>query len=50
MKQIYEEAAKIIIWPRKPENDENNRLAFSMMKGFKKRFLDVQKKGRLYQW
>ena len=49
MKQIYEEAAKIIVWLGKPENDENNRLAFSMMKGFKKRFLDVQKKGRPYR-
>jgi Heterokaryon incompatibility protein (HET) len=49
MKQIYEEAAKIIVWLGKPKNDESNRLAFSMMKGFKKRFLDVQKKGRPYR-
>jgi hypothetical protein len=49
MKQIYEEAAKIIVWLGKPENDDDNRLAFSMMKSFKKRFLDVQNKGRPYR-
>ena len=49
MKQIYEEAAKFIVWLGKPENDEHNRLAFSMMKGFKKRFLDLQKKSRPYR-
>jgi hypothetical protein len=49
MKQIYEEAPKIIVWLGNPENDEYNQLAFSMMKAFKKRFLDVQKKGRPYR-
>jgi hypothetical protein len=49
MKQIYIEAAKIIVWLGKPKNDENNRLAFSMMKGFNKRFLDLQQKRRPYR-
>lgn len=49
MKQIYEEAAIITVWLGKPENYKNNRLAFSMMKSFKKRFLDIQKKGRPYR-
>jgi hypothetical protein len=49
MKQIYEEAAIITVWLGEPEDYENNRLAFSMMKGFRKRFLDIQKKGRPYR-
>ena len=48
MTQIYEQAAKILVWLGKPENEANNRLAFPMMKDFEKRHRHVAKKGRPY--
>ncbi|MCJ1315427.1 hypothetical protein MMC15_000746 [Xylographa vitiligo] len=49
MKQIYEQAAKILVWLGKPENEFENRLAFSMMKDFRNRFRNVESKGRPYR-
>ena len=49
MTQIYEQAANIIAWLGKPENENNNRLAFSMMKDFDDRYRRVRKKGRPYR-
>jgi hypothetical protein len=49
MRQIYEQAAKIIVWLGKPENEANNRLAFPMMKDFEKRFRHMTKKARPYR-
>ena len=49
MTQIYEQATKIFVWLGKPENEANNRLAFSMMKDFQKRYLDMILKGRPYR-
>lgn len=49
MTEIYEEAAKIVVWLGKPENEANNRLAFSMMKDFQKRYRHVMNKGRPYR-
>jgi Heterokaryon incompatibility protein (HET) len=49
MKQIYEQAAKVLVWLGRPENEANNRLAFPMMKDFEKRLRRVQKKGRPYR-
>src|SRR5271155_3264352 len=49
MKQIYEQAAKILVWLGKPENEANNRLAFPMMKYFGKRFRHMFKKARPYR-
>lgn len=36
MKQIYEQAEKVLVWLGKPENENNNRLAFEKLKYFKK--------------
>lgn len=49
MTQIYEQAANILVWLGKPENQANNRLAFSMMKEFRERYHQVMKNGRSYQ-
>ena len=49
MRQIYEQAAKILVWLGKPENETHNQLAFSMMKIFGKRYRHVMKKGRTYR-
>ncbi len=49
MTQIYEQAASIMVWLGKPENEANNRLAFSMMEDFEKRYRHVAKKGRPYR-
>jgi len=49
MRQIYEGAAKVLVWLGKPENEANNRLAFPMMKDFHKRFRRVAKKARRYR-
>ena len=49
MTQIYEQAASIIVWLGKPENEANNRLAFSMMKDFGSRYRRVRDEGRPYR-
>jgi hypothetical protein len=49
MKQIYEQATKVLVWLGKPENEANNRLAFPMMKDFEKRFRHVMEKARPYR-
>ncbi len=49
MTQIYEQAAKILVWLGKPENEANNRLAYAMMKDFDKWHRHVTKKGRPYR-
>ena len=49
MTQIYEQAVKILVWLGKPENEANNRLAFSMMEDFEKLYRHVAKKARPYQ-
>jgi hypothetical protein len=49
MREIYEKAANVIVWLGKPESEENNRLAFSLMNSFEKRFIDVQKKTHAYR-
>ncbi|MCJ1397393.1 hypothetical protein MMC11_000586 [Xylographa trunciseda] len=49
MKEIYEQAAKILVWLGKPVNEANNRLAFPLMKHFEKRFRQVITKGRPYR-
>lgn len=49
MTQIYEQAAKILVWLGKPENETNNRLAFPMMKDFEKRFRHGMKKAHLHR-
>ena len=49
MTQIYEQATSILVWLGKPENEANNRLAFSMMKDFEKRLRHVRKKARPYR-
>ena len=49
MTQIYEQAASIIVWLGKPENEANNRLGFSMMKDYESRWRHVGKKGRPYR-
>ena len=48
MTQIYEQASEILVWLGKPENEANNRLAFTMMKDFQERYLDMTVKGRSY--
>ena len=47
--QIYEQAASILVWLGKPENEANNGLAFSMMKEFRERYRQVMKNGRPYR-
>ena len=49
MKQIYEQAAKILVWLGKPENEANNQLAFPIMKEFEKRYRHVAKQARPYR-
>ena len=49
MTQIYEQATKVLIWLGKPENEANNRLAFSLMKDFEKRSREMALKGRPYR-
>ena len=49
MKQIYEQAAKILVWLGKPENEANNRLAFPLMMDFEKRFRHTVKKARPFR-
>ena len=39
MKQIYEQAEKVLVWLGKPENKNNNQLAFDKMKYFWKTYL-----------
>jgi hypothetical protein len=46
MKQIYEQAARVLVWLGKPENEINNRLAFALMKEFEKRYLRMMLKSR----
>lgn len=49
MTQIYEQAIKTLVLPRKPENEVNNRLAFPMIKEFEKRYRAMAMKGCPYQ-
>lgn len=49
MKEIYEQAEKVLVWLGKPENENNNRLAFERIKYFKKIFMDSFKKGHPYR-
>jgi Heterokaryon incompatibility protein (HET) len=46
MKQIYEQATKVLVWLGKPESEANNRLAYLMMREFELRFRRIQNKGR----
>ena len=48
MTQIYEQASRILVWLGKPENEANNRLAFTMMKDFQEqeRHFHMTLKGR----
>jgi hypothetical protein len=39
MKQLYEQATRVLVWLGKPENEINNRLAFALMKKFVRRYL-----------
>ncbi|MCJ1434679.1 hypothetical protein MMC27_004048 [Xylographa pallens] len=49
MKQIYEQATKILVWLGNPANEANNRLAVLMMKTFSNRLRKVVEKGRPYR-
>lgn len=49
MRQIYERADKVLVWLGKPNNEVNNRLAFSLMERFAKRFLKLQSDARPYR-
>ena len=49
MRQIYEQAEKILVWLGKPSNAEDNRLAFQKMAYFDKAFRRVMSKGRPYR-
>lgn len=49
MKQIYEQAAKVLVWLGKPVNETNNRLAFPMMRYFRKLHNAGLKKARPYR-
>ncbi len=40
MKQVYEQAEKVLVWLGKPENESNNRLAFAKMKELRVVYLD----------
>ncbi|KAL8837770.1 MAG: hypothetical protein Q9170_002388 [Blastenia crenularia] len=46
MKEIYERAAKVLVWLGYPEDEANNRLAFQMMDRFEKRHRNVEKIAR----
>lgn len=43
MGQIYERAAKVLVWLGNPENKANNRLAFQMMHRLENRYRNVEK-------
>nr|POF04187.1 heterokaryon incompatibility protein 6, or allele [Quercus suber] len=49
MKQIYEQAAQILVWLGTAENAVNNQLAFSMMSRFEKLSRNVMSKSRPYR-
>lgn len=49
MKQIYENASRVLVWLGPPENEECNRLAFQKMGYFEKRFDKTVIKGRPYR-
>ena len=46
MRQIYEQAEKVLVWLGKPQNEEDNRLAFRKMDYFAKSLRRVVIKGR----
>ena len=49
MKQVYEQAGKVLVWLGLPANDLNNRLAFSLMEIYEKRYRRVMLQGRPYR-
>ena len=49
MRQIYEQAEKVLVWLGKPDNDANNRLAFRLLNIFEARYHRVLRKGRPYR-
>ena len=49
MKQVYEQAGKVLVWLGIPANDANNRLAFSLMKAYEKAYRRVMLQGRPYR-
>jgi hypothetical protein len=49
MKQIYEQADKVLVWLGKPENENNNLLAFQKIKYFRKVYLNGFKKAHPYR-
>jgi hypothetical protein len=44
MKEVYEQAEKVLVWLGKPENEINNQLAFQKIKYFKKVWMNRIKK------
>ena len=40
MKQIYEQAEKVLVWLGKPENEDSNKLAFERIKYYRKVYLE----------
>ena len=49
MKQIYEQAEKVLVWLGKPENGNNNKLAFKKMQHFRKLYLNDFMKAHPYR-
>jgi Heterokaryon incompatibility protein (HET) len=49
MKQVYEQAVRVLVWLGKPEDEINNRLTFALMKQLVKRLLRVVLKGTPYR-
>ena len=49
MRQIYEQAGKVLVWLGKPDDDINNRLAFQLLKTFEARYYRIVRRGHSYQ-
>jgi len=49
MKQIYEQATKVLVWLGIPEDEDNNRLAFAMMEDCARKFRHTMLKDRPYR-
>ena len=49
MRQIYEQAGKVLVWLGKPDDDINNRLAFQLLKTFEARYYRIVRRGHSYR-
>ena len=50
MRQIYEDAAKVLVWLGKPPSVTLNKSAFALMENFHKRFMKYQNAHHFKQW